>query len=129
MVDVEIAGDTVVFEVRGLDKLWAFRSRLYIPLAHIRHVRVDPEAARGWFHGLRLPGTSLPGVLTAGTFYFVGKRVFWDVHHADRTIVVELQDDRYDELVVEVRNPEDASARLMTAVTTRRREGESASGG
>ena len=129
MVDVEIAGDTAVFEVRGLDKLWAFRSRLEIPLAHIRHVRIDPEAARGWFHGLRLPGTSLPGVLTAGTFYLDGKRVFWDVHHPDQTIVVELQDDRYDELVVEVRDPEEASARLMTAVTRRRREGNSSPGG
>ena len=86
---------TAVFEVRGLDKLWAFRSRLEIPLAHIRHVRIDPEAARGWFHGLRLPGTSLPGVLTAGTFYLDGKRVFWDVHHPDQTIVVELQDNRF----------------------------------
>jgi len=128
MVDVEITGDTVVFEVRGLDKLWAFRSRLEIPLGHLRQVRIDPEAARGWFHGLRLPGTSLPGVLTAGTFYLDGKRVFWDVHHPERTIVVELQDDRYDELVVEVRDPQEAAARLMKALEERTAKGRPASG-
>lgn len=116
MVDIELTDTSAVFEVRGLDKLWSFHSRLEIPLAHIREVRVDPEAAGGWFHGLKLPGTNLPGVLTAGTFYLWGKRVFWDVHHPDRTIIVELHDDRYDELIIEVSDPEEAAARLRAAV-------------
>src|SRR5690242_18028188 len=80
MVDVSVHDGIVTFEVEGADKLWALRSRLEIPLAHIRGVRVDPEVARGWWHGIRMPGTQLPGVITAGTFYQHGKRVFWDVH-------------------------------------------------
>src|SRR5215472_4108496 len=81
---------------------------------HVR--RADPEAARGWYHGIRLPGTNLPGVITAGTFYHDGQRVFWDVHDPENTIVIELHDDRYNELVVEVENPAQAVALIRNAL-------------
>jgi hypothetical protein len=61
MVRVSIEADRVRFEVEGWDKLWALKSSLEIPLAHIRSVGIDPEPARGWWHGLRLPGTEIPG--------------------------------------------------------------------
>ena len=65
MVTVTVQGDRVRFEVEGWDKLWALRSHLEIPLEHILAVRADPEPARGWWHGLRLPGTQIPGLLTS----------------------------------------------------------------
>jgi hypothetical protein len=117
MVKVTVEGTTAVFEVQGLDKLWALKSRLAIPLAHIRDVRADPEIARGWWHGLRMPGTQLPGVITAGTFYQAGKRVFWDVHNAERTIVVGLRDERYDELVIEVEDPSSVISLLQSRIS------------
>jgi hypothetical protein len=40
------------------------------------------------------------------TFYQDGKRVFWDVHHPEKTIVIDLHDERYNELVVEVHEPQ-----------------------
>jgi hypothetical protein len=52
-----------------------------------------------------MPGTSIPGVITAGTFYQHGKQVFWDVHNPDNTVMIELKDERYNELVVEVADP------------------------
>ena len=84
MVDLSISGGNLVLHVRGADKLWAFKSSLEIPLAHINEIRADPAIAHGWWHGIRMPGTSIPGVLTTGTFYQDGKRVFWDVHNPDR---------------------------------------------
>jgi hypothetical protein len=116
MVDIEVTDTSAIFHVQGLDKLWAVRSSLELPLRHIRAVRIEPEAARGWWHGLRLPGTNVPGVISAGTFYQAGKRVFWDVHNPEQTIIIEVQHDRYDEVVIEVRDPEYAAARLRAAV-------------
>ncbi|HEX9247850.1 MAG TPA: hypothetical protein VF856_00045, partial [Gemmatimonadaceae bacterium] len=101
-----IQGDRAVFNVEGLHKLWSFRSRLDIPLAHIRAVEIDPEAARGWWHGLRVMGSNIPGVLTAGTFYQDGGIVFYDVHDPDRTILLELEHETYKRLIVEVEDPE-----------------------
>jgi hypothetical protein len=112
VVDLSIAEGKLTLHVRGADKLWAFKSSLEIPLVHIAGVRADPEAARGWYHGIRMPGTNVPGVITAGTFYQDGKRVFWDVHSPEKTILIELHDERYSELIVETDDPE-AAVRLI----------------
>jgi hypothetical protein len=119
MVRVSIHGDRVRFEVEGWDKLWALKSRLEIPLAHIRSARVDPEPARGWWHGLRLPGTQVPGVLTAGTFYQSGGAVFYDVHDPEGTIVVELDHEHYQRLVIEVERPAEIVEMLLAAIAPR----------
>ena len=116
MVELSIAEGKLVLHVRGADKLWAFKSSLEIPLAHITGVRADSEAARGWYRGIRMPGTNVPGVITAGTFYQDGKRVFWDVHHPEKTIVIDLHDERYNELVVEVDDPEAAVKLIQNAL-------------
>jgi hypothetical protein len=114
MVDLSISGGNLVLHVRGADKLWAFKSSLEIPLAHIAEIRADPDIAHGWWHGLRMPGTNIPGVLTAGTFYQDGKRVFWDVHNPENTVVIELKDERYNQLIVEVADPK-AAVELVKA--------------
>ncbi|MGH9885829.1 MAG: hypothetical protein ACREBE_09890 [bacterium] len=119
MVEVSIEGDRIRFEVEGWDKLWALKSQLEIPLAHVRSARIDPEPARGWWHGLRLPGTQIPGIITAGTFYQSDGAVFYDVHDPDRTIVIELDHEHYKRLVVEVEHPVDVVARLQSAISKR----------
>ena len=116
MVDLEISEGKLHIRVRGADKLWAFRSSLEIRLEHVAGIRADASAARGWYHGIRFPGTNLPGVLTAGTFYQDGKRVFWDVHNPENTVIIDLRDERYNELVVEVADPQAAIELVNTAL-------------
>jgi hypothetical protein len=116
LVDLSVAGGKLTLHIRGADKLWSFKSSLEIPLVHIAGVRADPETARGWYHGIRVPGTNVPGIITAGTFYQDGKRVFWDVHHPEKTIVIDLHDERYNELVVEVDDPEAAVKLIQKAL-------------
>ena len=111
-MDLSIAEGKLTLHVRGADKLWALKSTLEIPLAHIASIRANPEVARGWYHGIRMPGTNVPGVITAGTFYQDGKRVFWDVHNPEKTIVIDLHDERYNEFVIEVDDP-DAAVKLI----------------
>ena len=118
MVNVVVEGDRVRFEVEGWDKLWALKSQLEIPLTHIRAARADPEPARGWWHGVRLPGTQIPGLLTAGSFYQSGGFVFYDVHDPERTVVIELDHERYQRLVIEVASPADVVETLRSAIAT-----------
>ena len=54
---------------------------------------------------MKLIGTSVPGIFTAGTFCQHGQRVFWDVRDPARSIIIELHDERFGELVVEVNDP------------------------
>jgi len=116
MVELAVGEGKLTMRVQGADKLWAIKSSLEIPLVHIAGIRADPEIAHGWWHGVRLPGTNVPGVITAGTFYQDGKRVFWDVHNPANTVVITLRDERYDELVVEVANPDAAVKMIQDAL-------------
>src|SRR5919199_5430598 len=108
MVEISIRGDTVTFEPQGWSKVWTLRSRVAVPLASVRAVRrAEPGVTRGWWKGWRLPGTHLPGVIVAGTFYRGGRRVVWDVRGTgERAIVVDLAGAGYDQLIVDVPDPE-----------------------
>jgi len=66
-----------------------------------------------------MPGTNIPGVLTAGTFYQNGQRVFWDVHNPENTIVIGLHDEQYNELIVEVPDPRAALELIGRAMAVR----------
>jgi hypothetical protein len=116
MVDLAVGEGKLKLRVQGADKLWAFKSALEIPLVHIAGVRADPEIARGWWHGVRMPGTNIPGAITAGTFYQDDKRIFWDVHNPANTVVITLRDERYDELIVEVSDPPAALKMIQDAL-------------
>ena len=121
MVEVTIEGDRAAFEVEGWDKLWSLRSRLEIPLAHIKGALIDFQPAMGWFQGLKVAGTDFPNVFRAGTFFQDGGCVFWDVHHPEKTIVVELEHERFQKLVIEVDNPDATANEINRAVSGSRR--------
>ena len=112
MVDITIDGTNVVFEVRGMDKLWSFRSRIEIPLEHITGVDHDPENVGRWWHGFKMIGTDMPGLFAMGTFYYHGELVFWDVHDVQKTVIITLEHERYKKLIVEVADP-DATMKLL----------------
>ena len=116
MVDVTVAGGRAVFNVQGMDQLWSFRSQIEIPLAHITGVEANAEQVGRWWHGFKLIGTDLPGLFAAGTFYYHGELVFWDVANPEKTIIVSLAHERYKKLIVEVRDVEDTVAVLRRAL-------------
>jgi len=116
MVVLSISGGNLLLDVQGADKLWALKSSLEIPLQHVAGIRADPSVAHGWWHGWKLAGSNIPGVITAGTFYQHGHRVFWDVHKPDNTVVIELHDERYSQLIVEVADPVTAVALVQSAL-------------
>ena len=113
MVDLSVTTRSLLVRVLGVHKLWALKGSLEIGLDHVAAIRADAQIARRWWHGIRMPGTNIPGVLTAGTFYQNGKRVFWDVHDPSHTVVIELHDEPYHQLVIEVADPQ-AAVELVT---------------
>jgi len=112
--------------VHGLHKLWAFKDSIQIPLASIETVRTDAARARAGPEGARNPGTSIPGVIRAGTFNAGVNRTFWDVHNPDHAISIKLRnpqdlfagiEDRYDEFIVEVVDPAETVERINRALS------------
>lgn len=115
MAQVRTDGDTLVVEIEGLDKLWALKSRLEIPLVNVRGATADPGVINEP-KGFRAPGTYVPGVITAGTFHIHGERIFWDVHDAAKAVVIELHDERYARLIVQVADPQATVALIERAI-------------
>ena len=118
MVEITIVENNVVFEVQGWDKFWSLRSQLMIPLDHIKGVYLDPEPAMGWLDGFKVAGTGVPNVFRAGTFYQDGELVFWDVHHPEKTILLEVEHERYKKLIIEVADPIAEVKKIRTAIGT-----------
>lgn len=106
MIKPEIKDGILYLDVQGADKIWAFKSQVSIGLKHITGIRLDEELVNKWWHGIKFPGANIPHVITAGTFYQDGKRVFWDIHNPKQAVVISLTDEKYNELVIEVENPE-----------------------
>jgi hypothetical protein len=115
MAEVEIAQDALIVHLVGMDRLFALRSRLEVPLSHVAGAEVDPEEARRRWHGIMERGIWVPGPITAGTFYQDGELVFWDVHDPEKTVVIHLKDERYRRLVIEVEDPEATVAQVNEA--------------
>ena len=112
MTKIAVSDGNLIVEVEGWDKLWSLKSQLVIPMDHVVHVYADSRIAENWWKGLRVAGTYVPGVITAGTFYHHREWVFWDVHRPERAVVIDLRDERYKKLIVEVPDPAEAVARL-----------------
>jgi hypothetical protein len=114
MAKVEINGDTLEIRVTGVDRILALKSTVSVPLTHVSGVDQDVEEASVVFHGLKLPGTGLPGVVTAGSFLKKGEWTFWDVHDPAKPVIIRLQDEHYSRLVIGVDDPA-ATVKLVPA--------------
>lgn len=113
MAEIEITPTSLIVHIRGADRFFALKSQLEVPLEHIAGVEATvPEAHQIW-HGLRVGGTNLPGVITAGRFIHHGEWAFWDVHDPDKAIAIRLRDDHYAKLIIGVDDPA-ATAQAIT---------------
>lgn len=118
MTRVRIDRDRLIVVLEGLDRLWALKSRLEIPLAHVQGATIDRGIVRDR-KGVRAPGTHIPRVITAGTFHQSGERTFWNVRNGDRTVVIQLTNEKYTRLVIEVEDPRDTVALVERALAAR----------
>jgi hypothetical protein len=67
MARIEIADGTLTVHMEGIDRVLALKSSVSIPLEHVVDAEQDVDEASHVFHGLRMPGTSVPGLVTAGS--------------------------------------------------------------
>ena len=115
MATVAVEGTDLVVTVKGLDKLWAFKSQIAIPLAHVRGITADPGIVAEP-KGRRGPGAHIPGLVVAGTFVQDGEKIFWDVRDTSKAVVIELHAEDYQRLVVEVDDPRETVAQVEQAL-------------
>jgi hypothetical protein len=121
VVSIALGARDVTISPSGWSRIWTMRSQIRFPLSSIRAVhRAPADAGRGIWHGWRLPGTHVPGVLVAGSYYRGGRWEFWDVRVSKgRAIELELEDAPYSRVVVDVADPAFEVERLRAAAQRR----------
>lgn len=120
MVDITVRDDKLIVLVCGLHVLWALRRRLVIPLSRVTEIRAEPDLSLRSVRGFRMPGTYVPGLITAGTYVSGGKSEFWDVSRPPHAVVIELDGGAYKRLVVDVADPAGTVRRVREAIGAHR---------
>ena len=113
MVELTVEGDLAVFRVVSWYGRWAIPSlrEVRVPLAHIhgaRHERPPTPLMKGWTN----LGCWISGVITFGSYQVRGERHFYDVMDWNKVLVVDVHNDSYRRLAVQVDDPP-AAVRLL----------------
>ncbi|KRM01481.1 hypothetical protein LG045_08220 [Limosilactobacillus gastricus] len=102
---VTINNQQLIIEPQGLDKVWAVKRQLSILLDHISGATIDEGIFGHLVQGFQNPGTAIPGIYYAGTFYLGGDKTFFNIKRTSKPVVIQLHDEDYDRIVIGVENP------------------------
>ena len=114
-MNLAIQQDKLTIELGFWEKLWSmqFHTPFAVPLAHIQTVSLT-EPPSSW-KDLKLPGTLVPGVIKAGTYYSDRGREFWYVTQSGHSLTLELQDEFYQRIILSLDDPQTWSDRIYQA--------------
>jgi hypothetical protein len=116
MARISVADDHLTVRLRGINRIWAMRKGVTVPLSQVRGATVDPGARRE-LKGRRSPGLHIPGIAAVGTFHRDGEKTLWEVYRGDRAVVIQLSGEPYDRLIVEVKDPRGVVERINRAIS------------
>ena len=119
MATVSFEGDRLKVRLSGWQAWFALKREIDVALTHVVSARPGTLTSKRP-DGIRLPGTYLPGVITAGSYWWKDHGwSFWSVRHEEHAIDIRLRDERYRRVVVEVHDPYATAAMMDEAVRTR----------
>lgn len=97
---LDIVNDDLRIEWEWYEMLWAFHfeNPMNVPLGAIMDISTDKPSS-DW-RELRIPGTYLPGVIKAGTYYTPQGRDFWYVVGDRNYLTLMLQNYDYQRLIL-----------------------------
>jgi hypothetical protein len=111
MAELKIDDESVTLVLSGVERVEAFRGDVTVPRSAVVAARQVPDGLAE-VHGIRAPGTTLPGVLMVGTWRASGSVTFAACHGHRPAVVLNLAGQPFDRLVVTVDDPEDTLRRL-----------------
>lgn len=112
MADLIREEDTLVLKLTTVEKVEGVHGDIRVPVSAVKSVTILDDAIHA-VHGMKLPGSRLPGVFAMGTFISGEEKVFAIVHHhTKRGLKVNLKGETYDALIVGVDDPEGVASSL-----------------
>ena len=111
MAELLIDDESVTLVLSVGERVEAFHGDVKVPRSSVVRVRQVPDGLEE-IHGVRAPGTALPGVVMVGTWRASGSVTFAACHGRRPAVVLELAGQPFDRLVVTVDDPEGTLNRL-----------------
>ena len=97
---LNLLGDKLQIEWEWWEQLWGvnFEKVWDIPLNHIQNVTAERPSFRWW--EIRAPGTFVPALIKAGTYYTDQGKEFWYATNNRDFLVLELQQEQFERIVL-----------------------------
>jgi len=111
VANLVINDDTLTVQMSRAEKAEALHRDLTLPRSAVTGVRVVADGLSE-VHGLKMPGTGIPGVIMVGTWISTKGSTFAVCHGRGPAIVIELAGQQVDRIVMTVDNPEEAITEL-----------------
>ncbi len=113
-VSFELTDTELSVHMTGVSGVLALKTRIHIPLEHVTDARVvATKQAKAEGRGFKVGG-HIPGLVKAGSFGIGEAKQFWYVLRAEQVLVVDLADDQYKRLVLEVDDPAAAAEQIKS---------------
>jgi hypothetical protein len=114
---VSIENDEVVLELHGVDEFLSIKRTMRIPLNKIISVSTE-DVPWDVFKTMKIAGTDLPGHVKDGRFWSKDGMMFYEMHHPDKCITINLDHNRYKKIIFEVEDKESAAAMIRDAMSS-----------
>jgi hypothetical protein len=111
MAELKVDDESVTVVLSAGERMEAFRGNITVPRTSVVAARRVPDGLAE-VHGIRAPGTTLPGVVMVGTWRATGSVTFAACHGRRPAVVLNLVGQPFDRLVVTVDDPDDTLKRL-----------------
>jgi hypothetical protein len=111
MAEIRVSDDELELHLSVLEATGAFHGSIRVPLSSVTAARVI-EHPTDELRGLRVPGTSLPGVVELGTWVGSFGKDFWAVDKPGAAVILELEGQKYERLIASQKDP-DAVVRAL----------------
>ncbi|MGB3493546.1 MAG: hypothetical protein WBA57_12505 [Elainellaceae cyanobacterium] len=111
-MNIQLTATTVELNLTWHERLWACHvgQVISVSLEHVTQINVESPTLP-WY-ALRAPGTAIPGLFFAGTFYTQQGREFWYVTRQSPCLVLTLVDEYYKRIVLSMDDSLALAARL-----------------
>ena len=105
MATIELTEDTLTVKLTAFERVEALHASVSVPRSSVVAAR-GIEDVMDEVHGLRAPGTGVPGVVMIGTLRDHGVTTFAECHGHRPGVLIELKSQDFDRLLISLDDAE-----------------------
>lgn len=121
MTKVTIEAGKINIKLLGMNKLLALKSEIVIPLEKVQSVNYIETLKTSNYLNWWTPkiGLSMPGYAAEGTFFERGERFFINIHQGKAGIVLNVIDETYQEIIIELDDAKHVYEEIQATLSAR----------